>query len=663
MRCNNLLERFSTGCNYWASNAGCFMWSDWDAAVVEKDFKLLSGRGLKTLRVFPLWSDFQPLTVHYGEFGRVKEVRRGELPLDGDTPESLACIEPIMVERFEKMCELAESYGLELTVMLLTGWMSGRQFKPQPLHGKNIYTDPFALKWQVRFVDYFVSRFKDRKCIVGWGLGNETNVMSPLTDSDASYSWAALISKTIRSADPTRPVISGMHGLTPDGSGLGWKISEQGELTDILTTHPYALFVKYLDGDKLLSIRNTMNTAAESTLYADLTGKPCMSEELGDLGSGFIDPQSSKTYLKTCLWSAWANNDLGLLWWCAFQQQNIDNTPYDWFAFEQELGLFMPDGTEKPTLAAFDEFHKAINSLPQELRKLPPRRRDAVCILTNGQDNWAAALSTFVLSKQAGFDVRFTTADKPLPESSLYIVPSVCGYNSLTKRMWTTLIDRVKNEGASLYISSYDALLPNLADFAGIKVLSRSKCDAKNAAYFNDNAVVNFPGDTSFSQWHREGGFSSNSTQYKLELEVTTAEVLAADEIKNPLFTRNKLGKGEVYFLNFGLEMILAKNSFSYEPNNPDYSRFYRTIADRQISQRCVHKNAEDIGLILSEFEFDDHIICVGVNHYCKPVKTTVRLGKGLKLQNIYCGNISNDRETLTLSLDKADVFIIRLTR
>ena len=32
---------FFVGANYWASNAGTFMWRDWDPAAVERDFRLL----------------------------------------------------------------------------------------------------------------------------------------------------------------------------------------------------------------------------------------------------------------------------------------------------------------------------------------------------------------------------------------------------------------------------------------------------------------------------------------------------------------------------------------------------------------------------------------------------------------------------------------------
>ena len=58
------LGKFFTGCNYWASHAGTNMWHDWRPDIVEQDFKALSEANIKVLRIFPLWSDFQPLRMH-----------------------------------------------------------------------------------------------------------------------------------------------------------------------------------------------------------------------------------------------------------------------------------------------------------------------------------------------------------------------------------------------------------------------------------------------------------------------------------------------------------------------------------------------------------------------------------------------------------------------
>ena len=53
--------KIAIGCNYWASNAGVYMWRNWNPAQVEKDLDLMAAHGMTVLRVFPLWPDFQPL--------------------------------------------------------------------------------------------------------------------------------------------------------------------------------------------------------------------------------------------------------------------------------------------------------------------------------------------------------------------------------------------------------------------------------------------------------------------------------------------------------------------------------------------------------------------------------------------------------------------------
>ena len=59
---------FAVGCNYWASYAGTHMWRDWRPIIIEQDFKQLSENGIKVLRVFPLWPDFQLIhQVYAGE--------------------------------------------------------------------------------------------------------------------------------------------------------------------------------------------------------------------------------------------------------------------------------------------------------------------------------------------------------------------------------------------------------------------------------------------------------------------------------------------------------------------------------------------------------------------------------------------------------------------
>ncbi len=95
------------GCNYWASHAGTAMWSDWQPDVVEADLRQLSEAGLQVLRVFPLWPDFQPITLLRGGGGSPREVRLGEEPLPDDET-GQAGLSVVMLERFQVFADLAE---------------------------------------------------------------------------------------------------------------------------------------------------------------------------------------------------------------------------------------------------------------------------------------------------------------------------------------------------------------------------------------------------------------------------------------------------------------------------------------------------------------------------------------------------------------------------
>jgi beta-galactosidase len=123
---------FTLGCNYWASHAGTRMWTDWRADVVERDLAALAAAGLTTLRVFPLWSDFQPVIGLRGGGNMLKElalkpVHGDEQPLP-DTVAGQAGVDEVMLGRFAEFCAIAERHGLGLVVGLITGWMSGRTY-------------------------------------------------------------------------------------------------------------------------------------------------------------------------------------------------------------------------------------------------------------------------------------------------------------------------------------------------------------------------------------------------------------------------------------------------------------------------------------------------------------------------------------------------------
>ena len=106
------MKSFAIGCNYWASNAGMYMWRNFDAEVVEKDFALLSANGVDTVRIFPLWPDFQPVDNQQTYTFVPFKFRNGDEPLK--TPAGLDPKQRIAIRNY------IASVALNKTVIIAT---------------------------------------------------------------------------------------------------------------------------------------------------------------------------------------------------------------------------------------------------------------------------------------------------------------------------------------------------------------------------------------------------------------------------------------------------------------------------------------------------------------------------------------------------------------
>ena len=199
---------FSVGCNYWASHAGTAMWRDWRPQVVERDFTLLESLKLDVVRVFPLWTEFQPLQLFSIGNNTPYQLRwkdGGPIPHEADGSQS--GVDPEMLERFRFLCDCAQRHHLNLGVGLITGWMSGRLFTPPAFAQGKLLTDPMVLQWQLRFVHRFVREFRDHPAIAFWGVGNECNNLEK-TNRHQGALWCRLIADAIRAEDPGHPLVA-----------------------------------------------------------------------------------------------------------------------------------------------------------------------------------------------------------------------------------------------------------------------------------------------------------------------------------------------------------------------------------------------------------------------------------------------------------------------
>ena len=595
---------FILGCNYWASNAGADMWRDFDKDGIDADLEVLSSHGVSHMRVFPNWRDFQPVMPLFQGRGVLNDYC-----LEGDAPaDNPYYLDNTMMERFGIFLDLCDKYGIKVIVGLITGWMSGRLYVPSAMYGKNVLTDPTAIYFEQLFIRGFVKSFKSRSAILAWDLGNECNCMGDASRIEA-VTWTATIANAIRAEDPTRAVISGMHGIEVDRT-KSWQIRDQAEWNDILTTHPYPFWCAHTRNDETLSLRTTMHATAQNKYYAECGGKPCLAEEIGTMGPMLSSNDAAAKFLRTNLFSLWSNDSAGVMWWCAHEQTMLNAFPYSTNMVELELGLLNPDRSPKPVMLEikkFSEFLKGIDFT------LTPARWDAVCLLSHGQRQWGVCYTSHILARGAGLNLKYAYADDGIPEADTYLLPSVNGITVMNSHRYTELKEKVYN-GADLYISMDNGVLSEFEALTGMRIKDS----------YEAPETKSFPlGDKSFT-------FRTKRTYL---LESVGADVLAYDNCGNPVVSVYKYGKGTVTYLNFPLEdnLIDGHDAFS----GCEY-KIYEHLLSKLIDAQPIKVIGKDV--YTTYHESDGKMYLVSVNHSANDAKIEI-LSDEYKLARVHYGS------------------------
>ncbi len=350
---------FSIGVNYWDSATGTDMWRKWQPDVVKADLKAMQENGVKVMRVFPNWRDFQPVQKLYKYHMNFKEYA----DYDEQPIADPYFIDKNQIAHFREFAAMAQDCGIELIVSLLTGWMSGRMFVPRALEGKNVLTDPEALYFTEKYVRGLVRYLKDIPNIIAWDLGNECNCMGDVSSRFEAANWISLVHHSILVEDNSRPIGSGMHSLDCQDNSL-WHIEDQSVM-DFVTTHPYPSPTIYNDVEPYDKIRGSFMPTAQTVYYSDVAGKPCMLQEQGTFSQLIGNDDMGGDFLRINLLSTWANGGIGYLWWCGMEHLNLKNAPYNWNAVERQLGLVDVNREAKPVAKAMKLLSESLIDIPQ----------------------------------------------------------------------------------------------------------------------------------------------------------------------------------------------------------------------------------------------------------------------------------------------------------
>ena len=621
------MNEFMIGVNYWDSKSGTDMWRNFDADVIDKDLRALADIGVKYLRVFPNWRDFQPVKKLYGHCGSGVEYVLSEEELSLD--DNINGIDERMVENFRIFAKTADNYGMKLMVSLVTGWMSGRLFCPPALEGKNLITDPEAIMFTNKYIKGLVSAIKDIDNIVVWDLGNECNNLAIVKNRFEAYAWTAFVSNTIRSIDSSRPIASGMHGLSV--SGGNWSIQDQAELCDYMTTHPYPSPSISADIEPYNRMRATIFPTAQSLLYSNVSGKPCIIQEQGVFSEMLGNRDMAADFVRVNMFSAWANNLSGYFYWCGMEHTLLDKAPYTWITMERQLGILDVNRNPKPAAIAMKHVEGVLSKLP----KLSKKQTDAICILSDEINKPLVAMSTYVLCMQAGFQIVMQDCNHPIGISDVYIMPAICGWKLVLKKTLDFLLDRVKNHGAKLLVTFHNGSFIDMEEIFGVRSLGirRSRCMRK--AHLK-TGVINY--------------FAEN----ELFLESAGAEVLAWNDAGNIIFSRNRYGKGHIYLLGFSPELMAVNATDGYDHEiTQAYSNVYREFGEDLVEKYILQTENPYIGVTQSYAENGDMYL-TAINYSDKAQKPKFMVEEGWEIEVCY-GNVEE--------IPPCDALIVSLRR
>jgi endo-1,4-beta-mannosidase len=638
MKINNKLCKNGNlflGLNYWSSKHAIKMWENWDTLEIEKDLKIIHEYGITHLRIFPLWSYFQPIHALMSN-NKIIEYAFEHSPLP-NTEAGRAGVSEEACQRFEEFCSIAEKYKIKLIVGLITGHMSFRYFAPPALEGKNLVNDPTAVKWELRFIHYFVKRMRKQSAIVGWDLGNECNGFAKtngLNNPDEAYVWCSALSDAIRTSDPTRPVITGFDTIPIEQEAFN--IFDVTECADIHTVHTYNIF--QTNNAPLISMRSILHSSILCRMYRDIGNIPTFLQEIGSIGYTNCSQKVEALFYRALILSSWAYNCFGVMWWCAFDQGNMDYPPYDWNTIGSDYGFFTYDRKPKPIA----KIHKKVLEVlhhPQ-LEELPSLTDDAVCILSRNEPNpFSTANTAFCLALQANMNMSFAHATTELPDSSLYMFPSINNFHSICKRHLDKLLDRVK-AGASLYISIGEGLFRSLPEITGVTIAYREKIN--NAEKVNIN-----------------GKIITLKADYRYVIETCEAEVLATGEDGRPVYTKNRYGDGYIYFSTIPIEKYLSTNENFCLDKTSEYSAWYLPLFEAVKENHIVNTNSHVLRVTEHKKDNNNRIV-MAINYSTFDVTADLNIRQGWQISDVYYGEC--DEKNISVSACGGVVFKITRT-
>jgi endo-1,4-beta-mannosidase len=360
---------FVLGVNYWPRSTAMGMWKgELRTAEIAHDFRQMNELGMRLVRIFLLWEDFQP------------------------SPTTVACM-----DKLNTVADLAVAAGLRLDVTFFTGHMSGPSWIPewmllpgepmppgvlQVVSGgrlvncghRNPYTDEMCLAAEERLLEAVVGALCTRSdgAVAMWNLANEPDLVAIPSPAEAE-AWVGRMARCIRQVDPTTPITVGLHApALREHVGFRANVFSRFDLVPVMHGYPmYAagwaespLDASFVPG--LCRMVSRLNGDNRGTLAEEFGGctvpGPSRTIEFSSYGNTrrqfMAGEEEFAAYLKSVLSHLHAGGCTGALLWCwaDYDPSLFDAPPLLESVHERFFGIVRSDGSLKPHAQVIRDF-------------------------------------------------------------------------------------------------------------------------------------------------------------------------------------------------------------------------------------------------------------------------------------------------------------------
>jgi endo-1,4-beta-mannosidase len=317
------------GVNYTPSTDWMFAWMDIRPDDVRRDFEAIAALGMDHVRVFPLWPVLQP---------------------------NRTLIRQRALDDIATVVDLGAEYGLDVSVDVIQGHMSGFDFVPAWLvnwHAGNMFTDAPAVQAQADLVAAIYATVRDRPNFLGLTLGNEVNQFqepNPAAmpaSSDQVEHWL----RTLLGAPRDR---AAGHVITHSENDHLWYRDghpflpvHASRLGDMTTVHSWIFngTARTYGALSPQSVRHAEWMIELSKAFATDPRRQVWLQEVGAPSLNLAEPQMPE-FAERTIAAALSSPDLyGITWWCS---HDVSRTLGDYKDLEYSLGLLDVENRVKP---------------------------------------------------------------------------------------------------------------------------------------------------------------------------------------------------------------------------------------------------------------------------------------------------------------------------